>query len=262
MLNTVCKLHCTQYGCFDAVPKIAQANCQMLINESLTFIQKTERNFSAWFLRLLCMELVLVTEWMWSFLDSRPRWKKVLDADLQLLEFSDPKSGHRKGEMLCCLITAPCAPLSTFPGTSSSLEMFGLPSQGRKLLISTFNLTLWCPWIITYHTCPTYTGTIEVCSSVAKSGSHTQPRFTLRTAVEDWSVLWALWFCVLWEQGQSCTSISVRDSNAEQFMLNSSFNQFSSVEKEEREKILTKHHFCLSTLIYWFCANTRADLQC
>lgn len=45
MLNTVCKLHYTQYGCFDAVPEIAQANCQMLINESLTSIQKEERNF-------------------------------------------------------------------------------------------------------------------------------------------------------------------------------------------------------------------------
>lgn len=184
--------------------------------------------------------------------------------DLQLLEFSDPKSGHRKGQMLCCLIAAPRAPLSTFHDISSSLVMLGLPSQGSKLLISTLNQTLYGPLVITYHTCPTYTGTIEVCSSVAKSGSHTQLRFTLRTAVKDWSVLWALWFCVLREQGQSWTSISTRDSNVEKFMLNPSFNQFSSVEekKKNHQTTVTKHHFCLSTFTYGFCANIRADLQC
>jgi len=149
--------------------------------------------------------------------------------DLQLFEFSDCKSGHRKGEILYYLITAPWTPLSTFLDISRSLEMLGLPSQGSKLLISMLNLTLYHPWIISYHTCPTYTGKIEVCSSVAKSGSHTQPRFTLRTAVKERSVFWELWFCVLGEQRHSWTSINTRDNNVEQFMLNSSFNQFSSV---------------------------------
>lgn len=88
MLNTVCKLHCTQYDCFDAVPKIAQANCQMLINESLTFIQKTGRNLSAWYLRLLCVGLVLITGRMWSFLDSRLRWRKVLGTAMTYISWS------------------------------------------------------------------------------------------------------------------------------------------------------------------------------
>lgn len=250
MLNTVCKLHCTQYGCFDVVPQIAQGNCQMLISKSLTFIQKTEMNFLAWYLHVLNMETALVTEWMWSFLDRRHRWRKVPGTATASSSWSSLTPSQVTVKERCCAaqLQLPKLQFLLFFDIARLLETLGLPSQGSKLLISMLNLTLYHPWIITYHTCPTYTGTTEVCSSVAKSGSHTQPRLTLRTAVKDWYVFWAKWFCVLGEQDQNWTSISVRDSNSEKFMLNSSFNQSSSVEEGEKKKILIKRHFSFPLL--------------
>lgn len=162
------------------------------------------------------------------------------------------------------------SPFCIFLDISKSMRMVDLPSQGSTMITSTLNLTLHYPYIMTYHTCPTYTGILEVCSSVTKSGSHIQPRFTLRTVVKDWSVFWALYFCVVGEQSQSWTTVSIRHSKVEQFMLKPLFNQFSSVEdeKEKKKKVDLRQSFtkasllsCLLTFTYIFCANVGADLQ-
>lgn len=41
-----------------------------------------------------------------------------------------------------------------------------------------------------------------------------------------------------------------------------SFQSILICERGKKNKTVTKHHFCLSTFIHWFCANVRADLQC